>query len=228
MSIQFSAKPGARERQQQRKHNNPLFDDFDSVTAESVEAARQADEQAYHDFIASFEKLVEDILALKPQAETQDVLDLKSRLDEAFEASAVLPGDLDPIHDAIQRLMAPMMQAIYKNAENDPAALGTLEEEDNARAMHYALLENPLVADLLSETSPIAPEELAATLLSAHVALLEQAMELFSPEQAAVILDDASNLLNRLEQSGRSTAFALPQLKIIEKAAKNADPAVKN
>lgn len=228
MSILFSAKPGARERQQQRKHNNPLFEDFDAVTAESVEAARKADEQAYHDFIASFEKLVEDILALEPQAETQDVLDLKTRLDKAFEDSAVLPGDLDPIHDAIQRLMAPMMQAIYKNAENDPAALGTLEEEDTARAKHYALLENPLIADLLSDTTPIVPDELAATLLSSHVALLEQAMELFSPEQCAVILDDASNLLNRLEQSGRSTAFALPQFKIIENAAKGGVSAVQN
>lgn len=223
MSIQFSTRPGTHERQQKRKHNNPLFDDFDSVTADSVEAARKKDEQAYHDFIAEFEKLVEDILALPPQAETQDILDLKARLDQAFEASCILPGDLEPIHDAIQKLIAPMMQAIYKNAQNDPVALGTLEEEDNARALHWSLLENPLIADLLIETSAVQPEELTATLLSEHEALLKHAMELLSPEQLNAILDEATDKLDRLEQSGRSSAFAMPQLNIIKNAAKNAD-----
>jgi len=222
MSIAWSARPGARERHLKRKYSNPLFRDFDQVDAESVEAARKADEQDYHDFVASFEKLVQDILALEPQAETQDVLDLKSRLDQAFEASATLPGDLEPIHDAIQKLMAPMMQAIYKNAQNDPAALATLEEEDNARAMHYTLLGNPLIADIVSENSPIEPQELAATLLSEHEALLEQAIEIFTPEQCAVIFADATELLDGLKQSGRSIAFAEPQLEIIRKAARAA------
>ena len=220
MSILWSARPGARERHLKRKHNNPLFDDFDSVTEETVAAAREADEQDYNAFIADFEKLVQDIAALEPQAETQDVLDLKSRLDQAFESSATLPGELEPIHDAIQKLMAPMMQAIYKNAQNDPAALATLEEEDNARAMHYTLLGNPLIADIVSEQSPIEADELAATLLSEHVALLEQALEIFTPEQCAVIRDDAAALLDRLRQQGRSTAFAEPQMAVIEKAAR--------
>ena len=220
MTILWSARPGARERHLKRKHNNPLFDDFDSVTEEAVTTAREADEQAYNDFIADFEKLVGDIAALEPQAETQEVLDLKARLDQAFEASAILPGDLEPIHDAIQKLMAPMMRAIYKNAQNDPAALATLEEEDNARALHYTLLGNPLVADIFSDRSPIEADELAATLLSEHVALLEQAIEIFTPEQCAVIRDDAVALLDKLKQSGRSTAFAEPQMAIIEKAAR--------
>ncbi len=220
MSIPFSARPGARERHLKRKYNNPLFDDFDSVTAEAVEAARKADEADYEAFIADFEKLVGEIAALEPQADTQDVLDLKARLDQAFERSATLPGDLEPIHDAIARLMAPMMQAIYKNAGNDPVAIATLQDEDNARATHYATLSNPLAADLLAEDSPIAAGELAATLLSEHPKLVEHALDLFSAEQCAAILDDAANLLARLEQAGRSTAFAAPQFDLIKKAAK--------
>ncbi len=220
MSIPFSARPGARERHLKRKYNNPLFDDFDSVTAEAVETARQADEADYDAFLADFETLVGEIAALEPQADTQVVLDLKTRLDQAFEASATLPGDLTPIHDAIAKLMAPMMQAIYKNAENDPVAIATLQDEDNARAAHYTTLSNPLAADLLAENSPIAPDELAATLLSEHPKLVEHALTLFSTAQCEAILDDATNLLGRLEQAGRSTAFAAPQLELIKRAAK--------
>ncbi len=222
MSISFSEKPGTHERHQKRKYNNPLFADADQITADSVEAARQRDELAHQQFMEDFQQLVQDIVSLDSQAESQDILNLKSRLDQAFEASASLPGDLTPIRSAIQKLMAPMMQAIQASAGDDPVAQATLEDEDNARALHYTLLENPLIADLLSKDSPITPEELAATLLSEDPAIIAQAMNLFSPKQQTTLLEEATALLNQLEEKGRSTAFTMEQIAAIKHAAKNA------
>ena len=221
MTIEYTVKPGAYERHQKRKHCNPLFPDGDSITAETVKAAQDRDSTAYDNFMTNFRQMVQDIVSLDSKAESQDILDLKSRLDQAFEACAPLPGDLTPIREAIQKLMTPMMQAVQAGAGNDATALSKLSEEDTARALHYTLLENPLIADLLSEDSPIGADELAATLLSEDASLVHQAMQLFTPEQRAVLLTDATALLQNLEKFGRSTAFAAEQMDVIKAAAGN-------
>ena len=181
--------------------------------------AQERDKAAYETFMAGFKQLVQDIVSLDSKAESQDILNLKSRLDQTFEACAPLPGDLTPIRSAIQKLMAPMMQAVQAGAGDDAAALAKLAEEDSARALHYTLLENPLIADLLSEDSPIAPDELAATFLSEEPDQVSQAMQIFTPEQRIALHRDASALLKRLEQNGQSTAFAAEQLEAIKAAA---------
>lgn len=219
MTIEFTVKPGAYERHQKRKHCNPLFPDGDCVTAQTVKAAQDRDKAAYEAFMADFRQLIQDIVSLDSKADSQDILDLKSRLDQTFEASAPLPGDLTPIREAIQKLMTPIMQAVQAGARDDATALTTLSEEDTARALHYTLLENPLIADLLSNDSPIGADELAATLLSEDAKLVDQAMQLFTPEQRAALLADATALLEKLEGFGRSTAFAAEQLDIIKAAA---------
>ena len=90
------------------------------------------------------------------------------------------------------------MQTIRRHAGADPLAQQELDDEQAARELHFRLLEQPVVADLLHPQSPIEPHELTPTLLSATAGEIDAACEIFNSNQLAVIVDEASALRARL------------------------------
>ncbi len=215
MTIQFSQNPGIYERDQQRRYNNPLFSNTNEITASTVEDARLRDQQAHEAFMSSFQKLVQKIVALDNQAESQIILDLKTQLDKSFETSATLPGDLSDIRQAIQSLMQPIMQAVQIGAGDDQTALEKLEDEDNARSHHFTMLEIPLAADILNANSPITADQLPAALLSEETSNLELVLTLFSPEQQVELKKDCIELVNKIEEENMPPEFCSRQLELI-------------
>jgi hypothetical protein len=87
------------------------------------------------------------------------------------------------------------MLAVRRGAGADPRALEELDDEEQARALHYTLLEQPLVADLLSPDTPIPPTELLATLLTAEPRELETALGLFEPALLTELVEQGEALL---------------------------------
>jgi len=207
MSLQFLSEPGARERHLKRQYQNPLFtEEQRNFNEQRLSGARYMDEQEEAEFIKIFHSLLEEVAELKPNEESEKMLDLKSRLDQSYEQCSGLAGKRENEKQAISQLVNIIMSAIRKEAQGDTEAEQNLYEEELARNTHYQLLANPLVADLLRPRSPIAQDQLIATLLSESEAALSAAFQLFDKEHQQLIQQQAQQLLSDKQTEELATA----------------------
>jgi len=213
MELPFTHKPGRRERHLRRRHENPLFA-WPPVPVEPLDllAAQQADHEEMESFRDAFRRLVQRAVDLPPNAASDEVLALKEDLERHYEQACGLPEDHAQERAALRRLIDLSVQAIRRAAGDDPLARSELDAEARARAIHLRLLEQPLVADLLHPESPIAPDELLPSLLSASTAELAAALEVFDARQIAELVREGEALLQRLEEAGVDTRVARERL----------------
>ena len=214
MSVPFSEMPGRHERHLRRKLRNPLFPTpaWDLQDHELSDVQRR-DHDELVAFLADLRDLVRRAVDLRANEETQIVLDLKGELDRAYEQACGLGGDHSGNKDAIRKLIAVIMAAIRAAAAGDPVAERELDDEEEARRVHFQLLEEPLVADLLHPQSLIRPDELAPALLSSTASAVRAVLELFDADQLALVCHDAQALLRGrdwlpLELSGAAARLA--------------------
>ncbi|MCP5405992.1 MAG: hypothetical protein H6963_04720 [Chromatiaceae bacterium] len=194
--LHFSQNPGRWERHLLRKKDNPLFPEPEqTISRESLEEAQRLDHEELTVFITHFRKLILEAVELQPNAESGQVLGIKERLDKSYEQSAGLADDQQETREAILKLQETIMAAVRKGAGADSSALRELAQEEQARAVHFQLLEYPLVADLLAPDSPVGAEELAPTLLTAPKEEFEAALTLFDDDQLVLLRRDAEALL---------------------------------
>ena len=203
MELPFTHKPGRRERHLRRRHENPLFAwPPQEVEPEALLAAQRADHEEMESFRADFRDLIQRAVNLPADADSDTVLGLKQDLERCYEQSFGLPEDHARERVALRKLIDLIMKAVRRSAGSDPLARQELADEEQAREIHFRLLEQPLVADLLHPESHIAPEELAPTLLSASAEELEAALELFDLTQVEALAQDSARLIERLETEG--------------------------
>ena len=219
MTLRFSQLPGRHERHLRRKHQNTLFPEAARrVTPEALHAAQERDHEELVAFIGEFRGLVQRAVALRPTEESEVILELKEALDRAYEQASGLADDQGETRRAIEKLVGVVMNAVRAGAAGDPAALGELQQEEAARAAHFELLEQPLVADILHPDSTIAPDELVPTLLSESKAAVAAALQLFDDAQLALLLRDARDAIERLDGEAPVRARAAERLAMIERA----------
>jgi len=154
--------------------------------------------------------LLEEAVQLRPNEESEILLDLKARLDQAYTLLASLGGDTAPYKQGLHRLTATLMAAVQRAAAGDLLAGEELAQEQMARRQHYHLLEYPLVADLMRPDSPVKGEELVATLLSAPRDELDAALWLFAQEELEPLCREARALLTAAgTEQGRENLTAM-------------------
>jgi hypothetical protein len=203
MDLPFTHKPGRRERHLRRRHENPLFAlPAEAVPPETLLAAQKADHDEMVAFGESLRALLQRAVDLPPDAGSDAVLGLKEAMEQHYEQACGLPEDHAAEQAALARLIDVVMGTVRRHTGADPLAQQELDDEEAARAIHFSLLQQPLVADMLHPESPIRPQELTPSLLSASTAEADAACELFSAEQLAVIVDEADALCARLRTAG--------------------------
>lgn len=203
MDLPFTHKPGRRERHLGRRHENPLFAWPPlEVEPETLLAAQKADHEEMESFRAGFRDLIQRAVNLPADADSDSVLALKQDLERRYEQSFGIPEDHARERAALQKLIALIMKAVRRAAGSDPLARQELSDEEEAREIHFRLLEQPLVADLLHPESPIAPEELAPSLLSATAAEVEGVLDLFDLRQVEDLAQACARIIERLEAEG--------------------------
>ncbi|MEJ2308482.1 MAG: hypothetical protein P8Z31_05370 [Gammaproteobacteria bacterium] len=209
----FSNKPGRHERHFMRKLDNPLFPRpiIDPSHEEIIEVQR-LDHEELLDFVTDLRRLVQQAIELKPNEESQVILDLKAELDKAYEKACTLADEQEGNKQAIQQLINVIMRTIRVNATGDPQAEQQLNEEEQARAFHFSLLEQPIVPDLLDPDSLIEEDELLPCLLSESEEGLSAALELFDEEQRRQLVEQAERLVGALQPPSEVVA-RLAQLK---------------
>ena len=206
MELPFTHRPGRRERHLLRRHENPLFGVPPlEVVPEDLLAAQKADHEEMEAFRASFRELVQKAIDLPPNAGSDQVLGLKEELERHYEQSCGLPEDHAGEREAIRKLIGLIGKAVRASAGEDPVAQAELRDEEEARAIHFRVLEQPLVADLLHPDSPIVPDELAASVLDATEPEVAAVLEIFDSNQAALLALQAAELVERLRDRGVDT-----------------------
>jgi hypothetical protein len=211
--LPFTHKPGRRERHLRRRHGNPLFA-WPAVEVEPLDllAAQRDDHEEMEAFRAALQGLVQRAIDLPPNAGSDQVLALKEDLGRAYEQACGLPEDQSQVRTALGRLIDLSAKAVRRAVGNDPLALVELAQEEEARAIHLRLLEQPLVADLLHPQTPITPEDLLPSLLTATPSELAAALEIFDPEQVQALVAQGEALLAGLEAVGVDTRAARGRL----------------
>jgi len=225
VNLEFSRHPGARERQLQRCAGNPLFDAKrrQVIQIEITQAQRRDSEDAAV-FLKTFRTLVQRAVDLKPQEDSEVVLKLKEDLEQAYEQCCGLPGEHGDTEAALRKLIGVVMQAVWRGAEDDPVAQANLREEETARRLHLQLLEQPLVADLIRPDSPIAQDELAATLLSESETAVAAALTLFDADQLTLLCADAARAMRALPTDSPWAGRALARLRQMETYLRTLQP----
>lgn len=227
MNPVFSQNPGPFERHLKRRSQNPLFAaDLREVSAEQVLAARQKDQIQFSEFMQQFQKVVQQATQLTSNIETEVVLQIKHELDQCYAQCCAFAPNQPELKQAINKLILAIMNAIKKGAANDPVALSELEDEEQARALHFRLHEFPLIADLLLEDSPINDNELTPTILNESAEELDAALQLFDAEQLSIIYQQATNLLSQLRTQGHELPEAWQRLQQIKNALSRATAAL--
>jgi hypothetical protein len=205
MTLLFSQHPGRRERHLLRKRDNPLFSEEERrVSGADLQEAQRLDHEELVEFITGFQTLIHETINLQPNEDSGVILEIKERLDRAYEQASGLADDQTEAKGAIHKLLQVIMSSVEAGAGDDPQALQELEQEKAARAAHFTLLQHPIVADLLNPESPIAEKELTPTLLSEPTEGLQAALELFDKVQLAILCEEAQELLKRAEGDGVS------------------------
>ena len=202
MKPNFSRYPGAHERQLIRCADNPLFSsEKRQVIQVEVNQAQRRDTEEAIAFQNDFRALVQRAIDLPPQEDSEVILKLKEDLDHAYERCCSLAGDTRELKSALKKLLDIVMQAVWRGAGNDAEAQINLREEEIARATHFQLLEQTLIADLLRPDASIGPDELVPTLLSESESAVAAAMEIFDADQLAILCQNARNLLQSMSNS---------------------------
>lgn len=210
MRLLFSELPGRHERHLQRMQDNPLFHEQErDITPQQLNEAQRLDHEELEAYIHELRQLVGEAVALGPHEQSDVILDLKARLDQAYETACRLADDQTPNKEAIRRLVAVIMRAVWKGAGSDSQAQQELEQEAAARNAHYDLLEQPLVADLLDPRSLIKEHALLPVLLSAEPQEFEAAISLFDSNQLASLRKQGEALLEKLQDEAVLRAVRL-------------------
>jgi hypothetical protein len=223
VELPFTHQPGRRERHLRRRHGNPLFAwPPEDVAPERLLEAQRLDHEEMEAFRDAFGELVQRAIDLPPDAGSDPVLALKADLERHFEQACGLPEDQSEPKAALAKLIDVIMRTLRRHTADDGLAQQELADEAAARDMHFRLLAQPLVADLLHPESPILPQELTPSLLSASDAEFAAACGLFAAPQLAVIVDEADALTARLAALGVDLSHVAGRIEHLRRAT--ADP----
>ncbi len=224
MELPFTHKPGRRERHLRRRHENPLFAwPPREVPPEDLLAAQKADHDDMRVFGDRLHALIQRAVDLPPDAGSDAVLSLKEALEAQYEQSYALPEEHGEARTALKRLIELIMKTLWHHAGADPVAHQELSDEEAARAIHFRLIEQPLVADLLHPDSGIGPDELVPTLLSASEAEVKAACELFDGRELAALLERSERRLAALDEQDIDLSQARNRLALIRLRAEQYD-----
>ena len=223
-AIKFSPLPGAYERHLKRKYHNPLFPTAQQNFLQAeIDQARQRDQQDLQAFMEAFQETVSQAAALSGSVDSEAVLDLKEKLERLYVNSCGLAGDLGSHQDALMKLIRVCMQMIRKGAADDVIALRKLDEEEQARTVYFAMLETPLVAELMRGDEIIQAEELVASVLSLDTRHLSTVLELFEPEYLTQLVALSREFVESLPDHVRQSTGIENKLGLMETVLANAE-----
>lgn len=214
--LRFSKQAGPRERQLQRKLNNPLFTAAATITQQDIQNAQRQDQDAMQHFMEQFRELVQRAVTLDKNVESDVILLLKAQLEQHYAVCTGLPGQPVAIQDAIKKLIAAISSTLRATSKDDPDALEKLDKDEEHTRLHLHLCDYLIVSDILNPDEIISSDEQIPTLLNESEDALQAALALFPPERIKLMIDEAQALLKKIEAEGHSLPLAWQSLAQME------------
>jgi len=216
MKRNFSELPGPRERQLQRRLNNPLFNASSTITQQEIDTAHQQDHVAMQQFMEQFRELVQRTVTLEKNVESEVILRLKAQLERQYAVCTGLAGRPVAIQAAIKKLIAAISSTLRLSSKNDAPALEKLNKDEAHTLLHFQLCDHLLVSDILNPDEVIKNEEQIPNLLNATEDELMAALALFPPGRIELLIEEGKVLLEKIEAGGRSMPVAWLRLAQME------------
>ena len=213
---EFSKQPGPRERQLQRKQNNPLFSSSATITQQTVQFAQQQDQHAMQQFMEQFRELVQRVVRLDKNVESDVVLLLKAQLEQQYAVCSGLVGQPAAIKDAIRKLITAISSTLRATSKNDPDALEKLSKDEEHTTLHLHLCDHLIVSDILNPDEIISNDEQIPALLNESEDGLRAALALFPPERLKLMVEEGKALLKKTEAEGHRLPLAWQRLAQME------------
>lgn len=204
-----SDNPGAFERHLIRRADNLLFTDRKtSISSDTLMEVQQKDHEILQQFMLDFRDVMTKAVSLNHNEDSDVILEIKDKLDKLYATSVTVADDQTRVKDSIKKLLAVVMGSVRKGAGEDAHALQELDQEEEARKLHFEFLESKLVADILDPDSPIENDDLIPTLLSSTKDDLALACQLFDEQQMTFLLAEGKKLLDILDAQGQDVQSA--------------------
>jgi hypothetical protein len=216
MILRFSKQPGPRERQLQRRLNNPLFGASGMLRQQDVDTAQQLDHIAMQQFMEQFREVVQRALALDKNVESEVILMLKAQLELQYAVCTGLPGQPVAIQEAIKKLIGAISSTLRSTSRDDPHALEKLGNDEEYTRLHLLLCDQLIVSDILNPDEIISNEELMPTLFCETEVGLQAALAMFPPERIRFMIEEGIVLLKTVEAEGHSLPAAWQRLAQME------------
>ena len=213
----FSIQPGPRERQLQRKLNNPLFGASGRMTQQDIHAAQQQDMAAMQQFMEQFRELVQRVVKLDKNVESDVILLLKAQLEQQYAVCTGLPGQPVAVWDAIRKLISAISNTLRATSKDDPHALEKLSKDEEHTTLHLHLCDFTIVSDILNPDEIISNADQIPTLLNETEDALQAVLALFPPERITSLVEEGKALLKKIEGEGHSLPVAWQRLAQMER-----------
>ncbi len=165
-----------------------------------VVEARERDKKEQKEFLRNFKGVVEKVSKLPERADSERLLELIPELDSCYTQCMVLGAQFPKEKQALSRLIILFEQTLLRHAGTDNAFLEQFKQEQEARKMHHQALENPIVASMMRDDSPISNDELPATILSEPSSLIEEVLTFLNQEQIESLRKHAKELIISVEK----------------------------
>lgn len=216
MTLNFSSKPGPRERQLQRKSNSPLFVGCGLINQQDVDFAQRKDHIALQEFMLQFRELVQRAVKLDKNVESEVILLLKAQLEQQYALCSGLPGQPVAIQEAIRKLIAAISNTLRISSKDYLHALEKLDKDEQHTLLHLQLCDHLIVSDMLNPDEIIGNNEHIPTLLNESEQGLQAALALFPPERIKQMVEEGKSLLKKIETQGHTLQAAWQRLAQME------------
>ena len=112
-----SENPGAHERHLIRRSNNVLFGARQTeVDSDSLQQNQKKDHDILQQFMSDFRDLMTKAIELKPNEDSEVILEVKDGLDKLYAASVSVADDQVKVQESIKKLLAVIMQSVGVNS----------------------------------------------------------------------------------------------------------------
>ena len=201
--IDWSERPGCFERHLQRRHNNPLFpSERQHVTAADVAVARRRDAQDFESLRAEYVQFLEDVTQLPDDLPSREVNPIRERIGDLTQRAAQVGGQASEIASRLTTFRRKLIQTWSNSFSDNPNALKELQE---AEAFYHAgawKFNNPFVAQMNRDDTPITREEVVPSILTEDVATIRTVMAALGEPVGVILARFAVDLVQEVRARG--------------------------
>ena len=181
-SLNWSDCPGAHENHLKRRYNNPYFsNERQIISNDDLISAKETDEDEYHIASLQFSELLTEIedIGISSTLPMSEIQKIREKVDELISFSKGVGGRACNIATEAEKLRESVITTMRDGVSNDADSLAALEKANAHHEQYTKKFNIPVIAEMMSERSPIKKEDVLSTILSEEPATISIILSMF-------------------------------------------------